>query len=397
MKENKKRHGTILFLCPSLVGAGVERRVCVLVNCLNQLDFPVLLGILRNEGQFIDKIPANQLVYVEAPLWIRLLLLPVRQLYNIYNFLLAIYQIDRLLRTTKPALLITFTLETTIPTYLVRLFSKSDHLIWVISEDSNTPEAVKSAIKYRWLSALTLKVLSKIYRKADHTIAVSNSVRDAVRSSYKVSDKTIRVVFNPIDPSLNNSDGPCPMEGTYLLAVGRLVKIKQFDLLLRAFAQIRKRKELKLVILGEGPEENKLRELSKDLGMATHVIFAGFTSNPWVFMRHAKILITTSRQEGFSNVVIEAMYCGCPVISTRSGGPEEIITQQKTGILVNHNDYDIAHETINLLNDEAKRQRMVEHARRHVVRFLPEKICSQFSEILDQILDQNAETRETQR
>lgn len=383
---------TVLFLCPSLAGAGVERKVSILVNRLDQSKYRLLLGILRREGQFLGEVADHKIVYVEKPFWLQMLLLPVGYLEHIHNFFLALYQIDRLIKKTKPSVVVTFTLEATVPTYLVTFLWKLNQLVWIISEDSNTPEAVKSVVKGRTISKLILNVFSRIYQKADHVTAVSNAVRKSVIENYKLPKQNVQVIYNPVDQQIvlsqagNEMDGP--FDGNYLLSVGRLVKVKRYDLLLRAFALVRKHKPLKLVILGEGPEHAKLKQISEGLGIAAEVVFAGFTANPWWYMKHAQALLLTSRQEGFSNVIAESMMVGCPVISTRSGGPEDIIIQNQSGILVNQDCWEIAEETIKLLEDQQKRLRIVKQAQKQALRFLPESICAQVTDLLDRLLEE---------
>jgi len=392
MENQKSQRSTILFLCPSLAGAGVERRVCTLLKYLDQTNHRFFLGILRNQGQFIAQIADDQIVFVEKPFWLKILLPRFAFFTNINIVIFGIYQIYKIIKKTKPELIVTFTLETSFPTYFVKLLGKSDTIAWIISEDSNTAEAIVNSVEQPFLANIGLKIFSKMYHKADYITSVSNSLKKSLKKGFNLPDQKINVIYNPVDIkhilSSINMALTSPIEEQYLIAIGRLEKVKQYGLLLEAFALVRKQKILKLVIVGEGSELDKLKSFSKQLEIAEHVMFVGFTENPWTYIMHAEALLLTSRQEGFSIVIVESMIVGCPVISTRAGGPEEIITHNQNGILVNQNSREIAEQTIRLLENERMRQNMVKEAQDQITRFKPEHICPQISAMFDQMLGQ---------
>ena len=92
---------------------------------------------------------------------------------------------------------------------------------------------------------------------------------------------------------------------------------------------------VRLMILGDGPEKEKLTHLAFQMGLSKDVAFLGFQENPFKYMKKASVFVLSSLQEGFGNVIIEAMACGAPVISTNCPtGPGEIIQHMENGILV---------------------------------------------------------------
>ena len=110
---------------------------------------------------------------------------------------------------------------------------------------------------------------------------------------------------------------------------------KDFGTLLRAFAAFRHQREGRLVVLGEGPERASLLALAASLGVSAEVDFPGFLPNPYALMRRADLFVLSSAWEGFGNVLVEAMACGCPVVSTRCpSGPDEILEDGRYGELV---------------------------------------------------------------
>jgi glycosyltransferase involved in cell wall biosynthesis len=114
-----------------------------------------------------------------------------------------------------------------------------------------------------------------------------------------------------------------------------LNKFKDFATLIRAFARLRAVHPARLVILGEGPERRNLEQLARQLGVATEVDLPGFAANPYAFMARADVFALASRVEGLSNAIIEALACGCPVVSTDCpNGPDEVLQHGRYGRLV---------------------------------------------------------------
>jgi len=119
-----------------------------------------------------------------------------------------------------------------------------------------------------------------------------------------------------------------------VIAAGRLDQVKDFPTLLRAFARLADKK-LRLVVLGEGGQRLTLENLARELGIAGRVDFPGWIANPFALMSRARLFVLSSRYEGLGNVLVEALACGCPVVSTDCPhGPREILENGKWGALV---------------------------------------------------------------
>lgn len=120
-----------------------------------------------------------------------------------------------------------------------------------------------------------------------------------------------------------------------LVAAGGLLEVKGFDILLRSVALLRERRPVRLILLGEGPERDRLEKLTESLGLADCVLLEGEVENPLVYFARADAFVLSSRFEGMPNVLIEAMMAGCtPVATDCRTGPSEVITDGKTGYLV---------------------------------------------------------------
>lgn len=124
-----------------------------------------------------------------------------------------------------------------------------------------------------------------------------------------------------------------------LVAVGRLSKVKNFGLLLKAFAKVRERMPVHLWLIGEGKERGALERLARRLQIIENIEFIGFVDNVFAYLQHADALVLTSLREGSPNVLIEALALGVPVVATDCpSGPREILQAGKYGHLVPVND-----------------------------------------------------------
>jgi glycosyltransferase involved in cell wall biosynthesis len=120
-----------------------------------------------------------------------------------------------------------------------------------------------------------------------------------------------------------------------VLGAGKLRPQKDFATLIDAFAKLRAKRPARLVILGEGPEESRLRVRARRLDVSPDVGFEGFVANPFAYMSRASVFVLSSAWEGLPSVLIQAMACGCPVVSTDCpSGPSEILERGVFGPLV---------------------------------------------------------------
>lgn len=187
------------------------------------------------------------------------------------------------------------------------------------------------------------KLARRWYREADGIIAVSEGVRADLATTLAIPAGEIVPILNPVDllrirdlceQQPAEADEWPPTE-PFVLAVGKLTPQKDYDTLLRAFARIRKKHPVRLVILGEGHEEGRLRSLAAELGIAEQVQLPGHVGNPYAYMRQARVFVLSSAWEGCPNVLLEALACGCPIVSTGCpSGPKEILANGRYGKLV---------------------------------------------------------------
>ena len=182
-----------------------------------------------------------------------------------------------------------------------------------------------------------------LMQRAKHIVAVSEGVRDEFAVMTKTPRHSISTIYNPVvgpwqdamqvevpaHPWMTDTGPPV------VLSVGRLSPQKDYPTLLRAFHNVSKTMDLRLIILGEGEQRMRLEALVRELGLQDRVSLPGWTHNVFSFIARASLFVLSSRHEGLPSVLIEALACGCPCVSTDCPhGPSEILEGGRTGPLV---------------------------------------------------------------
>lgn len=195
-------------------------------------------------------------------------------------------------------------------------------------------------------SALVFRVADHVYRWADHVVAVSEGVAESFCTTTSFEPESVDVVYNPVvtsdllersreEPDHPWFDEPEPV----LLNVGRFSDQKNQACLLRAFERLCDDRDAKLLLVGRGEREAELAELADDLGVADHLDVVNWTENPYAMMRAADAFVLSSIWEGLPTVLIEALACECPIVSTDCpSGPAEILADGEYGELVEPDD-----------------------------------------------------------
>lgn len=177
-------------------------------------------------------------------------------------------------------------------------------------------------------------------------------------------------------------------EEKYLVTIGRLDFGKGFDILINAIKLLEKDGiSKKLYIVGEGPERTKLEEQIKRLNLGRKVFLLGYKNSPYSLLRDAEVYILSSRGEGLPTVLIEALACECPIVSTDCKcGPREILKDGKHGILVPVGDAEALKEGIKkMLLDDKLREEFKEKSLERAYDFSNDKILKELEDIIESL------------
>lgn len=318
--NDKKR---ITFFLDALHGGGAEKAVVNLLKGLVQRDeFLLDLVLAKLEGPYLDQVPKE----------VRIVDL------NTGRVATAILPLMNYIKQNRPWALIGNMGHVNVVATIARdLAGIKTPLVLV---EQNTLSASKSKL----LRARIIPTLMKwLYPRANQIAGVSAGVARDLEQELGLGANTVKVLNNPVVNEDLIAQRQADLEHTWFkegeppvfLAVGRLNPQKDFPNLLRAFALVRKKKDARLIILGEGQERQKLEAIIEDLGIHDHVLLPGFVKNPYAYMKRASCFVLSSREEGLPTVLIESMACGCPVVATNCpSGPDEILDNGVYGSLV---------------------------------------------------------------
>lgn len=340
----------ITIIQRTLDGGGAEK---VLVNLLNNIDYKkykVNLITIYKQGVHIDNINKN---------------VNLKCIYNPNKFnqkiLQSIYcRIIMYLYTKFPRLL-----------YKWIIGSNSDVEIAFLEGEATKflkYSCNKNSKKIAWVhcnidmhNKSTLDAFREYYNNIDHIICVSNDAKISFDNIYPEYKHKTQVIYNLIDNNeiykKSNEEINYSFTGKTVIAVGRLVQEKRFDILIKAHKLlIDDNVRHKLLILGVGPKEYELKDLIQQLKVEDTVELLGFKINPYPYIKNSDIFVMSSEYEGYSLVIAEALLLGTPIVSTKCMGPCEILEDGELGIIVDKNDeYKLAIGIKEmLLNDELK-------------------------------------------
>lgn len=202
--------------------------------------------------------------------------------------------------------------------------------LWL--REANLPSISLRHNPYPWIMR---KGYSACYPRSTRVISSSERMKAELMADFGIRPSLIHVLPNPVDvDSIRGAAAsipPAPGKGPHFVAVGRLTAQKGFDRLIDMFAQIDSG-DSRLLIVGDGPMANELRNLALARGVGDRVEFPGFMPAPWPLVAGADAFLLPSRWEGMPNAALEALACGVPVIATpESGGISEVAEQAPPG------------------------------------------------------------------
>ncbi|MDK2083858.1 glycosyltransferase [Aliarcobacter butzleri] len=243
------------------------------------------------------------------------------------------------------------------------------------------------------LGKINLFLINNLFDKADLIISNSKGVDEDLKSIMNITTNT-KVIYNPVDIKYINSkkdicedvDFKFFSNKKYIISVGRLIPLKRNFDLIEAFFELQKEDDnLEVLFLGDGILKNDLINECVKLNIENKVHFLGNVKNPFYYLSRSNLFVLNSQIEGFPNVLVEAMTCGLPVISSDcKSGPREILETEKYGLLYPVGDVGTLIEKIKfyLYQDVDKEVIKVKSLKR-IEDFSVDKIMNQFKKVLE--------------
>lgn len=264
----------------------------------------------------------------------------------------------------------------------------------VISERSNTVGRLRGR-----LAAVKRRFVAFAYHRADLVVAVSKGVARCLINDIGIPQSKVAILSNPVNPGhittlANESLLDGDENDKRLVAMGRLVKSKGFDDLIRAYH--RSGLQCGLTILGEGPERANLQTLVQELSV--DVELPGFVANPYSYIKSANMFILSSHLEGFPNALLEAMALSRPLIATNcQDGPSEILQHEDAipkgefvrtpyGLMVNVADVPaLANALVFLFNNRELQRELGQQAFRRIGAYTPPEFVRNFRRLMQSV------------
>ena len=321
----------ILFFIESLSGGGAEKVLVTLLNHLHYSKYHITLLTLVDTGILKKDIDLTKITYHTV---IKQSNNPILKLWYkvkyklVYHYLSSDIVNKWIIPQKGIDTYIAFT-----EGYCTKILANvpKPHYTWVHCDLKSLPWTINERI-YKNQQEEKL-----VYAKYDKVICVSNSVKNIMEKEYGI--KNVETIYNPIDTKTiidkSNKNNDIPINNCFnLISIGRLVRAKGYDRLIPIISKlVNEGINVHLYLLGTGNELINLENLILKEKMNNHIHLMGFLENPYSFMKKMDLFVCSSRSEGYSLVIAEALTLGLPVISMNCSGPNELLDNNKYGRL----------------------------------------------------------------
>ena len=315
--------GKVAIFVPDLDGGGAQRANVNLANEFARQELTVDLVVYNADGPFRQFVAEN----------VRLVVLGSRR------FDTGVLRFCRYLARERPSVVLASMQHAGVIALLARRLVGGQSCLIV---QCHTTISKEYQI-YGPVARLWLRLFGALLPSANAVVVVSYGAAEDLSGMFPKTSHNVTTIYNPVidssiveladkplaHPWFNDSGVPV------ILSAGRLIPLKNYETLLTAFAQVMRSRPARLVIIGEGPDRAPLLARAKELDVVQFVDFPGFQPNPYPFMKNADVFVLSSTFEGLATVLIEALACGTPVVSTDCpNGPREVLEDGKWGRLV---------------------------------------------------------------
>lgn len=365
----------ILIIHDSMNAGGAERVLATLLSNLDAERFDVTLLLLYKEGVFLKSLPSHieVLGLSESSSTFKERL--VNHFYRIRNRIRR-HRASKLLGGREFDVTVSFMEGPAAKLHQQFMHVSPVNLSWVHTDVKNG----------RWYDFWFKEDEERrFYQKLDRIAFVSKSACDAFKSVYKTDAQTT-VIYNPVDVETIRCNAEVPVENNdsrfTIVNVGRCVYQKNQGRLLEVARILKSRGlDFRILILGNGPLEAKLKQTAATLDVAGHVEFMGYVGNPYPVMKTGDVFCMTSDVEGFGMVVAESLALSVPVVTTPVSGVTEMLARGG-GIVTSFIAEEIA-DTLELLMMHRDRlEKLKQEAQTSVAQFDLQKVMADVSRFL---------------
>lgn len=360
----------ISMLITNLAGGGAERVNLDLAYEFKKLGYEVEFVLLKFEGKFLHEAEDNFKV-------VNL---------NINRMIALPFALAKYINNSKPDAVIASMWGVTALSAFGKLLATHSIKLLLVEHSSLTNQFKNSTLLLRMYLKLSTFMA---YRLADNCAGVSSGVAQDMASLALLKGRSkIKTLYNPVplkkkpsEDEMQKVNGMWSPDCYRILTVGSFKEAKNHELLVKAFSRIAFNNNIQLMILGEGPLKGELIGLIKKLNLTEKVILPGFFNTTEAFYRSADLFVLSSNREGLPTVIIEALGCGLPVVSTNCEfGPAEILNNGEFGMLVPVGDeMALAEAMLQSLNKAHDTEKLINRAKD----FSPEISASRYLKLLD--------------
>lgn len=352
---------TVLFILPDLSQGGAERVITIIANDLDRKRFQPKLVLFEKKGIYLEHLK-DDVEIIEL---------------NISRIRFSFIKIFLLIRKLKPDIVFTGWGEiSAFLSLLIPLFKKTKF----VARETN--------VVSKHVTRKEIKFFYRFYNHFDKIIAQSDDMQKDLIENWGIQPEKIVKINNPVDlkfiqNQMKSDEKLFSDEFKNVVAIGNLSERKGFDLLLNVFAHL-KDKAIKLYILGDGRDREKLAKQKEDLGLR-NLEFLGVQKNLYPFLHQADLFVLSSRYEGFPNVLLEAGACGTYALANDCpGGINEIIQPNINGEIHSIEDEKGFAERIWLLSDKKYDKEFIQES--IASRFAKEIIVEKYDQILSELV-----------
>jgi glycosyltransferase involved in cell wall biosynthesis len=349
----------ICFVLPKLSGGGAERVLINLANYFSSKKMLIDLVVIDKTGVYANNIIGR----------VNLINL------NKNRALSALFPLIKYLKQNKPDAVLTTMPHISLVVIVARILSgiKTNLVI-------RQPNYLSLNSGQKWWKNHYIKLVCFLFNRANKVIGISQGVCDDLSN---LGVKECQTIYNPAAfPGifeLSKQKVDFNFEKKTFIAAGRLVKQKNFSLLIDAFNRVKQELDCQLIILGDGELRGDL-EKQIDRLQLEDVYLLGFVDNPFNFIKQADVFVLSSLWEGFGNVIVESLALGTQVVSTDClSGPSEILDRGKFGFLVEMNNSKIlSHAMMKALNNPIDQETLISRSKF----FSIDKVAKQYKQVL---------------